>query len=62
MCISDNFDVKIIVEKILECVKNEKPKDPEMNTLFNDLEQGINGKRCLCWMVCGMKIVKNGVN
>ena len=28
---SDNFDVKIIVEKILECVKNEKPKELEMN-------------------------------
>ena len=29
MCVSDNFDVKIIVEKILECIKNEKPEVPK---------------------------------
>ena len=45
VCVSDDFDVKIIVKKILECVKNETPKDLEMNTLVNDLEKGINGKR-----------------
>ncbi|XP_030962832.1 putative disease resistance protein RGA3 [Quercus lobata] len=45
VCVSDDFDVKIIVEKILECIKNEKPKDLEMNTLVNDLEKEINGKR-----------------
>ena len=45
VCVSYDFDVKIIVEKILECIKNEKPKDLEMNTLVNNLEKEINGKR-----------------
>ncbi|XP_050281935.1 putative disease resistance protein RGA3 [Quercus robur] len=47
VCVSENFDVKIIVEKILECIKNEKPKDLEMNTLVNNLQKEINGKRYL---------------
>ena len=47
VCVSDNFDVKIIVEKIMECVKNKKPKDLEMNTLVNDVHKEINGKRYL---------------
>uniref|UniRef100_A0A7N2LBL1 CC-NBS-LRR protein n=1 Tax=Quercus lobata TaxID=97700 RepID=A0A7N2LBL1_QUELO len=47
VCVSDNFDEKIIVEKIMECVTNEKPKDLEMNTLVNNLQKEINGKRYL---------------
>nr|XP_023894317.1 putative disease resistance protein RGA3 [Quercus suber] len=47
VCVSDDFDVKIIVEKILECIKNEKPKDLETNTLVNNLQKEINGKRYL---------------
>ena len=47
VCVSDNFDVKIIVEKMIECIKNKKPKDLEMNTLVNDLQKEINGKRYL---------------
>nr|XP_023924486.1 putative disease resistance protein RGA3 [Quercus suber] len=47
VCVSENFNVKIIVEKILECIKKEKPKDLQMNTLVNDLEKGINVKRYL---------------
>ncbi|KAM4073072.1 hypothetical protein ACB094_11G189400 [Castanea mollissima] len=47
VCVSDNFDEKIIVEKIMECVKNKKPKDLEMNTLVNNLQKEINGKRYL---------------
>ena len=48
MCVSENFDVKIIVQKILECVKNGKlAKDLEMNTLVNDVHKEINGKRYL---------------
>ncbi|XP_065628653.1 putative disease resistance protein RGA1 isoform X2 [Quercus suber] len=48
VCVSENFDVKIIVQKILECLKNEKPaKDLEMNTLVNDVHKEINGKRYL---------------
>ncbi|XP_050284279.1 putative disease resistance protein RGA4 [Quercus robur] len=47
VCVSENFDVKIIVKKILECVKHEKPEDLEMNTLVNDVHKEINGKRYL---------------
>jgi Leucine-rich repeat (LRR) protein len=47
VCVSEDFDIKIIVEKILECVKNKKPKNLEMNTLVNDLQKEINGKRYL---------------
>nr|XP_023894875.1 putative disease resistance protein RGA3 [Quercus suber] len=45
VCVSDDFDVKIIVEKILECINKNKPKGLEMNTLVNHLEKEINGKR-----------------
>uniref|UniRef100_A0A7N2LA91 CC-NBS-LRR protein n=2 Tax=Quercus lobata TaxID=97700 RepID=A0A7N2LA91_QUELO len=45
VCVSDDFDVKIIVKKILECVKHKKPEDLEMNLLANDLGKEINEKR-----------------
>ncbi|XP_030938610.1 putative disease resistance protein RGA1 [Quercus lobata] len=47
VCVSDDFDVKIIVEKILECIQNKKQKGLEMNTLVNDVHKEINGKRYL---------------
>ncbi|XP_065629073.1 putative disease resistance protein RGA1 [Quercus suber] len=47
VCVSDNFDERIIVEKIMECVTNKKPKDLQMNTLVNNLQKEINGKRYL---------------
>ena len=43
----DDFDVKIIVEKILECVKGKKLERLEMNTLINDQQKEIDGKRYL---------------
>lgn len=45
VCVSDDFDVKIIVEKILECATGKKPERLEMNTLINDLQKEIGGKR-----------------
>ena len=47
VCVFDDFDVKIIVEKILECVKGKKLERHEMNTLINDLQKEIDGKRYL---------------
>jgi Leucine-rich repeat (LRR) protein len=47
VCISDDFDVKIIVEKILECAKGEKAENFEINMLVNDLKKEIDGKRYL---------------
>ncbi|XP_075646349.1 disease resistance protein RGA2-like [Castanea sativa] len=45
VCVSDNFDVQIIVEKILECAKGKKSEKLEMNTLINDLLKEIGGKK-----------------
>ncbi|XP_050211462.1 putative disease resistance protein RGA1 [Mercurialis annua] len=45
--VSDNFDVKLIVEKMLECVLGDKPKDLGMNNMKNLLHERINGKRYL---------------
>ena len=47
VCVSVDFDVKIIVEKILECAKEKKPERLEMNTLISDLQKEIDGKRYL---------------
>ena len=47
VCASENFEVKIIVEKILQRVKNRKPENLEMNTLVNNLWKEISGKRYL---------------
>ncbi|XP_050281800.1 putative disease resistance protein RGA3 [Quercus robur] len=47
VCVSDDFDVKIIFEKIIESSKGKKPQNLEMNTLINDLRKEIGGKRYL---------------
>ena len=47
MCVSDDCEVKIIVKKILECAKNNKPECLELNTLVNELNKEIDGKRYL---------------
>jgi hypothetical protein len=48
VCISDDFKVKIIVEKILECAKGKKQEENlAMNTLVIDLHKKIDGKRYL---------------
>ena len=44
---SDDFEVKIIVKKILKCAKNNKPECLELNTLINELNKEIDGKRYL---------------
>ncbi|KAF2319458.1 hypothetical protein GH714_016036 [Hevea brasiliensis] len=63
VCICDNFEVKIIVEKILESLDGEKPKNLEMNTLKDRLHKKINEKNIyLFWMIYGMRILKNGLS
>ena len=48
VCVSEDFDIKIIVEKILECATKKKPvENLQMNTLVNDLQKEVNGKRYL---------------
>ena len=47
VCVSDDFDIKIIVPKILKSAKREIKEVLEMNTLMNDLHQEIDGRRYL---------------
>ncbi|XP_059439142.1 putative disease resistance protein RGA3 [Corylus avellana] len=47
VCVSDNFDVKIIVEKILESATNKKTKKLAMNTLVKELRKNIDEKKFL---------------
>ncbi|XP_059451681.1 putative disease resistance protein RGA3 [Corylus avellana] len=44
-CVSDIFDVKNIVAKVLESATNEKPADAEMDTLVAKLREKIQGKK-----------------
>ena len=46
VCVSDNFDVKMIVEKILQSAKN-KPEELEMEPLIENLKKEIDGKKYL---------------
>ncbi|KAL4600998.1 hypothetical protein ACB092_11G239900 [Castanea dentata] len=45
VCVSDDFEVKVIVKKILECAHNKKQEEIELNTLINNLKNEIDGKR-----------------
>ncbi|XP_030965148.1 putative disease resistance protein RGA4 [Quercus lobata] len=45
VCISDDFDVEIIVKKILEFAKGKKLENFEKNKLINDLQKEIGGYR-----------------
>ncbi|KAM4097535.1 hypothetical protein ACJW30_07G007900 [Castanea mollissima] len=47
VCVSDDFEVRVIVEKIIGCAKNEKPKNLEMDMLVKELKKEIDGKRYL---------------
>jgi Leucine-rich repeat (LRR) protein len=45
VCVSDIFNVKNIVEKILEAATEKKPDPAEMNTLVGKLKKEIEGKK-----------------
>jgi hypothetical protein len=45
VCVSDDFDEKLIVEKILEFAKSKKPENLDMNNLIKDLHKEMEGKR-----------------
>ncbi|KAK4591976.1 hypothetical protein RGQ29_016446 [Quercus rubra] len=47
VCVSDNFDVKMIVEKILQSAKNVRIKKLEMEPLIKILKEEIDGKKYL---------------
>ena len=47
VCVSENFDVKIIVEKILESAKKKKLETLGMDTLIINLKEEIDEKRYL---------------
>jgi hypothetical protein len=45
VCVSEIFNVKNIVEKILEAATEKKPDPAEMNTLVSKLKKEIEGKK-----------------
>ena len=45
VCVSDDFDEKLIVEKILEFTKSKNQENLDMNNLIKDLHKEIEGKR-----------------
>ncbi|XP_042954991.1 putative disease resistance protein RGA4 isoform X2 [Carya illinoinensis] len=47
VCVSDNFDVRKVVEKILESATKKKPESFEMETLVHGLQEKIGGKKYL---------------
>ncbi|XP_059452215.1 disease resistance protein RGA2-like [Corylus avellana] len=47
VCISDPFDVKAIVQKIIECATGIRPESLEMDLLQRQLREKIDGKRYL---------------
>ena len=50
VCVSDVFDVKAIVEKIIASATNEKPQNLEMDQLQNKLRKNLNQKKYLLVM------------
>ncbi|KAF8038060.1 hypothetical protein BT93_B0804 [Corymbia citriodora subsp. variegata] len=47
VCVSDDFDVKKIVKKMLACVKKEEPTEVTMELLQSKLRPEIDGKKYL---------------
>ncbi|XP_038897494.1 putative disease resistance protein RGA4 [Benincasa hispida] len=50
VCISEEFDVKVIVEKILESIEEKKPEPLQLDKLQIMLREKINGKKYLLVM------------
>ncbi|XP_022722136.1 putative disease resistance protein RGA3 [Durio zibethinus] len=46
VCVSEKFEIKVVVEKIIEAATGRKPEN-EMETLQNILRENINGKKYL---------------
>ena len=44
-CVSDKFNVQVIVKKILESARKREQENLEMDTLVNDLKKETDGKR-----------------
>ncbi|PON34527.1 NB-ARC domain containing protein, partial [Trema orientale] len=47
VCVTDVFDVKVIVEKIIVSITSRNPKNPALDQLENLLRQEIQGKQYL---------------
>ncbi|XP_022931674.1 putative disease resistance protein RGA1 [Cucurbita moschata] len=50
VCVSEDFDIKVIVEKIIESATRKKPEILQMDSLQSDLRTHINGKKYLLIM------------
>ena len=63
VCVSDAFELKIIVEKIIASATGKKPEDLHIHQLQKFLHENIDKKNTyLCWTMCGMKVITNGMN
>ena len=64
VCLSDAFELKIIVEKIIASATGKKPEGLHIDQLQKLLRENIDKKKnaYLCWMICGMKVITNGMN
>ena len=64
VCVSDAFELKIIAEKIIASATGKKPEDLHIDQLQKLLRENIDKKKnaYLCWMICGMKVITNGMN
>ncbi|XP_057990546.1 disease resistance protein RGA2-like [Hevea brasiliensis] len=47
VCVSEEFDVKLLVKKILECATNDAVPNLELEKMHNSLKRNLEGKRCL---------------
>ncbi|KAF2293561.1 hypothetical protein GH714_002821 [Hevea brasiliensis] len=47
VCVSDPFEVKVVVKKILESATGRKSEDLELDTLMRELGKQINGRKFL---------------
>ncbi|GAB2272178.1 hypothetical protein Dimus_006998 [Dionaea muscipula] len=47
VCVSDVFDIKVVIEKILMSATSTKPQDVEIDQLQTQLRRIIGGKNCL---------------
>ncbi|KAJ0035030.1 hypothetical protein Pint_26223 [Pistacia integerrima] len=61
VCVSDEFNVKLIIEKIIKSVTDKEPEKLELDQLQKKLREEIEGKY-LFWMTYGMRIPINGTN
>ena len=59
ICISDIFDVELIIQKII-LATGEEPVVHSMDKLRDQIRKIIDQKKYLSWMMCGIRIFTYG--